>query len=84
MAGTISDNGVIWVAGETYGKDEQGASVTISGSLPHPEIDDITFAAGVPTDSPAYNKGPFYMDSNNHKIYAWNVDHWVPASGFNT
>lgn len=84
MAGQISDDGVIWVAGEMYGKDEKGASVTISGALPHPETDDITFAAGAPVDAPAYNKGPFYVNSSNHKLYAWDGSVWVPASGFNT
>lgn len=84
MAGQISDDGVIWVAGETYGKDETGTLVTISGSLPHPTTDDITFASGAPTSAPAFNKGPLYVNSANHKMYAWDGASWIPASGFNT
>lgn len=84
MAGQISDSAVIWNAGETYGRDQSGASVTISGALPHPETDDVTFGNGAPTDAPAYNKGPIYVNSANHKLYAWDGSNWIPASGFNT
>lgn len=81
MAGQISDDAVIWVAGDSTGKDEHGLSATLpSDSL----LAGITYGAGAPSSAPASNRGPFYMDNGNHKLYSWNADHWVQVSGWNS
>jgi len=84
MAGQISDDSVIWVAGEASGKDEHGAVVTVASAVPDELLASITYGAGVPATAPASNKGPFYMDSANHKLYSWNTDHWIQVSGWNS
>jgi len=80
MAG-ISDNAVIWVAGEATGKDENGASAT-------PPTDSlraaVKFASGVPSGAPAADFGPFYVNSANQKLYAWNGTIWTQVSGWNS
>lgn len=83
MAG-ISENATIYVAGETQGRDESGAVVTLSAELSDQLLSAVTFASGVPSGAPAANKGPLYINSANHKLYAWDGAVWVPASGFNT
>jgi fructose 1,6-bisphosphatase len=84
MAGQVSSDAVMWVAGEASGKDETGATVTISTALADSLLSAVTFAAGVPSGAPADNTGPLYINSANHKLYAWDGSVWVPASGFNT
>jgi len=83
MAG-ISENAVIWVAGEATGRDESGASVTIATSLQDSLLGAATVAAGVPSGAPAADKGPIYVNSANHKMYVWDSAAWIPVSGFNT
>jgi hypothetical protein len=51
MAGSINTPSVIWVAGETQGRNQSGAVVTISGFLPESnsgiEVDVESYADSV-------------------------------------
>lgn len=81
MAG-ISDDAVIWVAGEATGKDEHG--VTATSPTTDSLVSAVKFASGAPTGAPAANFGPFYINSANQKLYAWNGTIWTQVSGWNS
>lgn len=81
MAGQISDDAVVWVAGEATGKDELGASATPPNDSLRAAV---KFASGAPSGAPAANFGPFYVNSATNKLYAWNGSGWITVSGFNT
>lgn len=45
MAGSTNSAGVIWVAGESTGKSNTGATVTVSDVAPDASVDNETFVA---------------------------------------
>lgn len=73
MAGTFAQ-GTKWNVGDTTGKDDAGTSV----ALPT----DMTSGSGAPSGVP---KGlPVYVDTANHKLYAYVASAWVAISGANS
>lgn len=76
--GDTTANSVIWSPGETTGRSAQGVDgVAIPG-----DVVAATFSSGAPSAAPSGS--PIYVNTANHKLYAWDGTVWVPVSGFNT
>lgn len=75
MAGDLDSDSVIWAVGET-GHAPGGAAADVPGPK-------VQTGAGVPSGAPT-GGSPFYVDTANHKLYAYTGAAWVAVSGANT
>lgn len=76
MAGTFRQ-GTKWNVGDTTGKDDSGATVSLPSDLTN-----AGSGSGVPSSAPTGS--PIYINTANNKLYAWTGSAWVAISGANT
>lgn len=77
MAGTISSDGKIWNVGDTTAKNNAGGTAAIPG-----DNATIIVSTAVPTASP--DGLGISLNSATNRLYVWDGDSWVAASGANT
>lgn len=76
MAGDLDSASVHWNVGDSVGHDDAGQSATIPGPA-------AQAGSGVPSGAPT-GLSPFYVNTDNHKLFAWTGTAWVAISGANT
>ena len=76
MAGNLNSASVHWQVGDATGHDDAGQSAAIPGAS-------AQSGSGDPSGAPS-GLAPFYVDTSNHKLWAWTGSAWVAISGANT